>query len=186
MADFNAFPQYTEIELPTSGWPLHIDVLRMSFLGTWFIHRVSEDSQEGLRGTAYLHKCLSGQIYESYHSTSPKVWLRNFSFPIKQGSDLIPQVGQLGGKRYILHKGLVVCPCSSVTLAWKDLQCRGDTITGQPSVSIQLGAGLQLLKDPHLFSAHPNRSLLTMESQGRQIPVQEGMQHKPAAAKNKT
>lgn len=82
------------------------------------VHTSSEDSQEGLRGTAYLHKCLSGQIYESCHSTSPKVWLRNFSFPIKQGSDLIPQVGQLGRKRYILHKGLVVCPCSSLTLAW--------------------------------------------------------------------
>lgn len=129
------------------------------FLGSWFIHQVSEGSQEGLRGTAYLHKCLWSQIYEPDYSTSPKVWLMNFSFPIKEGTDLIPQVGQPGGERYTLPKGLVVCPCSSLTLAWKDLQCRGNTITGQPSVSIQLGAGFHLLNDPQLFSAHPNTSL---------------------------
>lgn len=110
----------------------------------------------------------------------------NFSFPIKQGIDLIPQIGQPGGERYMLHKGLVACPCSSLTLASKDLQCRGDTNTAQPSVSIQLGTGFQLLHDPQLSSVHLNGSLLTMGSQGTQTPVQEAVQHKPVAAKNKT
>lgn len=41
--------EHRETELPSSGWPLHI-----SICGSWFIHQVDEENQEGLMGITYL------------------------------------------------------------------------------------------------------------------------------------
>lgn len=70
--------------------------------------------------------CLSSQIYASDHATSPKVWLINFSFLTEKESDLSHQEGQAGIQRHTQHKVLAECPLHSLTLSWKDLQCRED------------------------------------------------------------
>lgn len=47
-----------------------------------------KDSEEALKGAACLQTSFSSQIYASDQASSPKVWLIDFSFVIRQGSDL--------------------------------------------------------------------------------------------------